>query len=221
MRQLKIKHISDWHGGYNSDVLQAHLNDGFEPDLLVVTGDMVADVKVPPDPMTYVKQEAGLKELTALLRAKLGDKLPILAVPGNHDWISYQSEDMESFDVQQPRSFVLPKLGVKVTGFRGVPWFTGLWSTELSPWHYPYILEGLDPEADLLITHTPPLGILDRVWRGEDVGMPGLMEWVLKSKVRAHMFGHIHEARGTVMYEGRLFSNAATSCNNLTVDLAD
>ncbi|RMZ76179.1 hypothetical protein DV737_g4946, partial [Chaetothyriales sp. CBS 132003] len=51
---------------------------------------------------------------------------------------------------------------------------------------------------DIMLTHGPPLGILDRTFRGEDVGCEHLRRAVERVKPRMHCFGHIHEAWGAV-----------------------
>ena len=61
---------------------------------------------------------------------------------------------------------------------------------------------------DVLVTHGPPRGILDRTARGEDVGDDDLLAAVLRVRPRLHVFGHIHEARGAVQRHGISFVNA-------------
>ncbi|GJE87350.1 metallophosphatase domain-containing protein [Phanerochaete sordida] len=84
------------------------------------------------------------------------------------------------------------------------------WSVYGSPWS-PYFYnwafnykrglgaEGLIskiPATDILLTHGPPAGILDRVITGEWVGCETLTARLPKLKPRLHVFGHIHEAHG-------------------------
>ncbi|NJK88497.1 MAG: hypothetical protein HC923_03255 [Myxococcales bacterium] len=66
---------------------------------------------------------------------------------------------------------------------------------------------------DLLVTHGPPYGILDRMFLGLAVGDETLREAVLQKTPRFHVFGHIHEARGTGQVEGcpTQFLNVASS----------
>ncbi|RKP27380.1 Metallo-dependent phosphatase-like protein, partial [Syncephalis pseudoplumigaleata] len=53
------------------------------------------------------------------------------------------------------------------------------------------------PEAtDILITHGPPRGILDRVVTGESCGCDDLLVRVQTVRPIVHIFGHIHEGRG-------------------------
>jgi predicted phosphodiesterase len=66
---------------------------------------------------------------------------------------------------------------------------------------------------DLLVTHGPPHGILDRMVLGAHVGDEALREVVLERAPRLHVFGHIHEAHGETRVAGcpTRFLNVATS----------
>ena len=61
-------------------------------------------------------------------------------------------------------------------------------------------------DLDILVTHYPPYGILD-----EDLGSPEILNFVLKSKTRYHLFGHIHAT------EGQSFQLGDTLCKNICV----
>jgi len=52
-------------------------------------------------------------------------------------------------------------------------------------------------DVDVLVTHGPPKGVLDRVFDGTHVGCEHLLEAVQnRVKPRVHVFGHIHEGYG-------------------------
>jgi Icc-related predicted phosphoesterase len=54
------------------------------------------------------------------------------------------------------------------------------------------------PEGDLvLLTHHPPKGVVDRSFIGVHAGLRELRELDERLRPRAHLCGHIHEARGT------------------------
>lgn len=63
--------------------------------------------------------------------------------------------------------------------------------------------------TDILITHGPPLGILDRTARNEEVGCVDLRNTIASRKIKVHLFGHIHEAYGKVTKNGTCFINAS------------
>lgn len=75
-----------------------------------------------------------------------------------------------------------------------------------------------DPSIDVLITHGPPYGILDLLRedfrrKGEDphVGCKQLQERVFSlSKLKAHIFGHIHHGYGRTTLNDIQFVNAST-----------
>lgn len=71
-------------------------------------------------------------------------------------------------------------------------------------------------DVDVLITHTPPEGILDKANDDHKLGCPELRKRLRSlSNLRLHTFGHIHESYGQVDYLGEFpltFVNAAI-CN--------
>jgi len=67
-------------------------------------------------------------------------------------------------------------------------------------------------DVDVLITHGPPMGILDRTARGEHVGCEELLAAVARVRPRLHVFGHIHESAGRIDRDGTIFVNAS-SCD--------
>lgn len=81
---------------------------------------------------------------------------------------------------------------------------------------------------DVLITHGPPMGILDYVGMqrtgdgivigGEHAGDEMLYhEVVLRAKPKVHIFGHIHPGYGENAYGGTRFYNAAQCGDSYTV----
>ena len=64
--------------------------------------------------------------------------------------------------------------------------------------------------VDVLVTHGPPHGILDRTDRGEPVGCEELLTAVVERvKPKVHVFGHIHEAYGRETRGPTTFVNAS------------
>ncbi|PGH02736.1 hypothetical protein GX51_04470 [Blastomyces parvus] len=54
----------------------------------------------------------------------------------------------------------------------------------------------IDPGVDLVMTHGPPKGILDRTLSGTRAGSTHVFEAVARARPRLHCFGHIHEGWG-------------------------
>ena len=50
--------------------------------------------------------------------------------------------------------------------------------------------------VDVLITHDPPHGVLDRSAGGENVGCEELLAATRRIRPRLHVFGHIHQGLG-------------------------
>jgi Icc-related predicted phosphoesterase len=64
--------------------------------------------------------------------------------------------------------------------------------------------------VDVLLTHGPPNGILDRTIRGDLVGDHDLRDAVFRVRPKLHVFGHIHEGYGQEVVDGVRFVNAST-----------
>ena len=74
--------------------------------------------------------------------------------------------------------------------------------------HQEQIYAAIPEDTDVLVTHTPPYGILDR--DGSILyGSRELLERVSTIRPRLHLFGHIHKAHGTTNDGMTVFSNAA------------
>ena len=65
-------------------------------------------------------------------------------------------------------------------------------------------------DVDVLITHTPPEGILDRSGAEESLGCPFLADALQRVKPRLHCFGHVHAAAGREDRDGTIFVNATS-----------
>ncbi len=70
------------------------------------------------------------------------------------------------------------------------------------------LLEREPVDIDILVSHHPPKGILDRTFIGLRIGLKELRKLVEDLKPKAHLFGHIHEARGVEVRNGIVFVNA-------------
>lgn len=69
----------------------------------------------------------------------------------------------------------------------------------------------IPPDTDVLITHGPPFGTLDKTdILGPHLGCEDLTKAVLQIKPKLHVFGHIHGGHGQeINKSGTLFVNAA------------
>jgi Icc-related predicted phosphoesterase len=64
-------------------------------------------------------------------------------------------------------------------------------------------------DTDVLITHTPPMGMLDTLEDGNHVGCEELAKTVDKVNPKVHVFGHIHNGYGQQQIGDTLFVNAS------------
>jgi hypothetical protein len=74
-------------------------------------------------------------------------------------------------------------------------------------------------DTDILISHGPPLGILDIVpGSNHHAADPELLQAVQRVQPMLHVFGHIHGAYGNEELDGTLFVNAALMNQNDEID---
>jgi predicted phosphodiesterase len=102
--------------------------------------------------------------------------------------------------------------GVRVWGSPWQPWFHD-WAFNLARGEaLRQVWSKIPSDTDVLVTHGPPRGVLDRTITGDEVGCDDLWQAVQRVRPRVHVFGHIHEAYGSQRVGPTLFVNACT-CN--------
>ncbi len=126
-------------------------------------------------------------------------------------------------DNLHPNLRILNASGLRLGGLNlwGSPWtpFFNGWAYNFPP----PLLGGLEDakqhwaqvpaDTDILITHGPPRGILDRNLRGEPCGCAALRAELDSGRIapKVHVFGHIHPARGKETPGRTTFVNAAAT----------
>ncbi|KAF2172442.1 hypothetical protein M409DRAFT_50141 [Zasmidium cellare ATCC 36951] len=63
------------------------------------------------------------------------------------------------------------------------------------------IWNAVPEEVDILVTHTPPRGLLDASKHWEEGGCPALKSALLRVRPLVHVFGHCHEGRGATVVQ--------------------
>lgn len=135
-----------------------------------------------------------------------------IVVAGNHDFL-FQTDPPAARALLRHATY-LEDAEAEVDGLRiyGSPW---------QPWFFDWAFNlrrgpeiaakwaAIPAGVDVLITHGPPAGILDRTARGEAVGCADLLRELDRVRPRLHLFGHIHEAYGRVEADGRVYVNAS------------
>ena len=140
-------------------------------------------------------------------------------VAGNHDWLFERDHSLGKSMCEYNGITYLSDSEATLGGLRiyGTPWqkYFCNWAFNLEEedlfekfQHIPYGL-------DILVSHTPPLGILDEsAHDGKlfNIGSRDLMGMVNQTKPRIHCFGHAHGGYGQIRKNDTLFINAST-CN--------
>ena len=181
---IKIVCISDTHN-------QLDLMDIPDGDILVHAGDFTMGGKE--------KEIHRFREDMAMLPHEHK-----IVIAGNHD-LMFQHDYKRARMLLGKEMTYLQDVSIEVMGltFYGHPWTPCFgWGWAFNSDKPPMPPMGID----VLISHGPPLGVLDWVDRGENVGCPTLKKYVDNVELKAHIFGHIHEGYGQ---EG-IFVNASS-----------
>jgi predicted phosphohydrolase len=140
-----------------------------------------------------------------------------VVIAGNHDWLFEREPATARTLLEQgcPGVIYLQDTGVELLGlhFWGSPW-----QPEFHSWAF-NLPRGdelartwarIPTDVDVLVTHGPPAGVLDRTDSGEEVGCEALAA-ELRSRLRPklHVFGHIHEGYGILERDGTAYVNAS------------
>jgi Icc-related predicted phosphoesterase len=143
----------------------------------------------------------------------------LVMIAGNHDF-GFEKEPGRYVQECKDRNIILlndsgyDMGGIKVHGSPIQPWFHS-WAYNRHRGadikrHWDMIPE----DTEILITHGPPHMILDDVRPGsvyrDNVGCEELAKRILQTKVKLHVFGHIHESAGYKYLDGRTYVNASS-----------
>lgn len=136
-----------------------------------------------------------------------------VVICGNHDFC-FQDQAAEA-RARITNAIYLEDAGCQIEGlsFYGSPWqpWFGGWAFNRHRGEELAAMWAKIPVGiDVLITHGPPEGVLDRTRLGESAGCRDLYNRVFEIRPRLHVFGHIHEAAGVCEIDGITFVNAST-----------
>ena len=128
---------------------------------------------------------------------------------GNHDECLYGAK----IDGLDDNVHYLCNSGIEIDGvkFYGVPMFMADCISERQNRHY----AAIQSDTDVLVTHTPPYGILD-FDDNIHYGSEDLLQRVVEVSPRLHLFGHIHRQHGTTDNGITRFSNGAIMNDDYT-----
>ena len=175
---MRILAFSDLHGSRKQ---ATELVDAARTaDLVIGAGD-------------FCNMRRGLDEAVALLD---GIAAPMVVVPGNAESVD------ELRAAAADRWTVLHGRGAEVAGIKlfglgyGVPPTPfGEWSCDLSEAEAAEMLATCRV-ADILITHSPPKGVVDRTSQGVSVGSAAVAAAIERIQPRLAFCGHIHDSWG-------------------------
>lgn len=193
--------ISDLHGFY------PQLDGG---DMLIVSGDFTASDT--PDQFQYFFSWLSEQDYESAV-----------VIGGNHDNL-LQKGCIPFLELDKPLDISIYCLCDSGTEFEGLKIWGSPWTTKfkgMNPHCMAFTVDTdeelaekwkLIPEdIDILITHSPPFGILDNVENRKNVGSSSLRETIEKIKPRLHVFGHTHEGYGQMLLK---HSGPNTICVN-------
>lgn len=197
---MKIVFISDTHNQFDNIAL-----DVPECDVLVHCGDIGGSGSF-SEIDKFFQDVSGFREK--------GIVKEFVGIAGNHDkYIERQNEDFlkiipKWYHYLQDSSITIQ--GIKFYGSPVTPRFCD-WAFNRDR----HVLQGywslIPYDVDVLITHGPPLGILDVSPYGQiSVGDEHLRNKVFEIKPKIHAFGHIHDCYGFVEKNGVKFVNASS-----------
>lgn len=144
------------------------------------------------------------------------DYSSLILINGNHD--RYTERNVDSFKEHCERSGIMLLNdesividGIKIHGSPVQPEFCNWAWNRFRGSDIQRHWDLIPKDTELLITHGPPYGVLDKCTHGGIVGCQNLLNTIQSTpSIKAHFFGHIHEQRGHIEQDGVLYVNAAS-----------
>jgi Icc-related predicted phosphoesterase len=191
MKDLTICCISDTHGQHR----KLHVP---KCDLLIFAGD------------AHIETYEQLEDFNNWL-----ETLPVkdrLVIGGNHD---KYLQDLPKKECQLLMSGTT-YLENDTINYKGLKIFGSPFSLEFNNWSFmlpdsklAQIWELIEPKTDIVITHGPAFGVVDKNVDGEYCGSKSLKKKLTEIKPLLHVCGHIHESFGTSLKGDYLTINAS------------
>ena len=241
----RIIHASDLHGS---------LYKLPEADLYIITGDVLPNFpdivqvqsgrmddfghfgggltrKITPEKEERLQNEWFKRKFAKKkrsLRYFLGSpEAPVVVVRGNHDFTPLAPMfGGEVYEIGDP-CLSYNVCGLDIGGFRGINYIEGEWADETDPSEFYNILRKVPTDLDVMVTHSPPLNILDGKF-DERWGVQAYAAWITEQLYdddkgplpKLFCFGHIHNDYNMLEWDdGTIFSNAATSHRMISLNV--
>ena len=163
-----------------------HLQVPADADIVICAGDAVEDDLKGGEYYDFIEWFAGLKAKWKIF------------VPGNHE-LSFELDKAEEIEKKMTdKGIIVLQNAVYDCGGVVVGSISG--NALIAD-------EDIPTDIDVLVTHCPPYGVLD-----EGLGSPEILNFMMKSKPKYHLFGHIHAT------EWQEFQFGETLCVNVGVN---
>lgn len=134
-----------------------------------------------------------------------------IVVPGNHEF--FLESDLSKRSLLSNATVLIDEgltvMGLTIWGSPITPLYGGAFGRS-SPVDRARLYATIPDDVNILVTHGPPYGVLDRSpGMLRHSGCPELREAVTQLKPQLHLFGHVHGAHGMTSVDDTLFVNAA------------
>lgn len=136
-------------------------------------------------------------------------------IAGNHDFFFENFTQQEIQDILPKNIFYLNDTGIEIDGIN-------IWGSPITPEFHNWAFNRKRGEemnnhwqlipnnTDILITHGPAFGILDKTFHNLNVGCEELLKAVKNIQPKYHVFGHIHEAFGSLNEKETTYINTSS-----------
>ncbi|SDR77740.1 metallophosphatase domain-containing protein [Christiangramia echinicola] len=130
-------------------------------------------------------------------------------VPGNHDFYFEKADNLSKIP---DGIHLLIDSGLEIENLK-------IWGSPVTPGIHNWAFnrergnqirkhwEQIPVDTDILITHTPPFEILDEIGSGIKLGCEELKRILPIVQPKYHLFGHIHNASGSIIRSGISYFN--------------
>lgn len=208
---MRILHTSDLHG--NMDLLLDNLNRD-DYDIWIDCGDFFPNLTRGDVDIESTYQVRWFIDFEKEIVKRLNGR-PFLSVSGNHDYaclatLMFTAGHEQSHSVnKEPVHMRHHGKILTFAGFREIPWIAGEWNGEKKDLT-PYVARAMSLKPHVLLTHTPPAGIMDYSNDRGHVGSTVLANNLAyeKHNVKYNLFGHVHGNKGIEQHHGITFVNS-------------
>ncbi|SHI53799.1 metallophosphatase domain-containing protein [Flavobacterium haoranii] len=192
---MQITTISDTHGLHH----QLQLSGG---DLLIHAGDVC---------------NRGTQEEAANF-IDWFEKQPYtykVFIAGNHDFFFEHFTQQEIQNILPKNIYYLNDSSIEIEGIN-------IWGSPITPEFHNWAFNRkigeeinkhwqlIPNNTDILITHGPSFGLLDKTFHNQNVGCVDLLKNVERVNPKYHIFGHIHEGFGVLEHLNTTFINTSS-----------